>query len=117
MLTFIVHMVLSAALLVVVANSVSGVVIEGWGAALLAALMLGLVNAIVRPLLVLLTLPLTIVTFGLFLVVVNALMLQLAAALVPGFRIEGFGAALIGTVLLALLGIAVDAVLGPAATR
>ncbi len=117
MLTFLVHLVLSAALLVMVANLVSGFVIHGWGAALMAALILGLVNAVVRPVLVILTLPLTIVTFGLFLVVINALMLQLAAALVPGFRIEGFGAAFIASVLLALLGVAVDALLGPTLHR
>jgi putative membrane protein len=113
MLTFLVHLVLSAALLVMVANLVSGFVIDGWSAALWAALILGLVNAVVRPVLVILTFPLTIVTFGLFLVVINALMLQLAAALVPGFRIEGFGPAFIASLLLALLGIAIDMLLGP----
>src|SRR6476646_9369699 len=101
MLLFLVHLVLSASLLVIVANLVSGFTVDSWGSALWAALILGLVNAIVRPILVVLTLPLTIVTFGLFLVVINALMLQLAAAIVPGFRIAGFGPAFIGTVLLA----------------
>ena len=114
MLPFLVHLVLSAALLLIVANLISGFTVDSWGAALLAALILGVVNALVRPLLVVLTLPLTIVTFGLFLVVINAFMLQLAAALVPGFHISGFGPALIATILLALLGIAVAALLGPA---
>jgi putative membrane protein len=117
MLTFVIHLVLSAALLLIVANLVSGIIIDGWGAALLAALILGVVNAVVRPVLVILTLPLTIVTFGLFLVVINAFMLQLVAALVPGFRIEGFGAAFLGAVLFALLGMAVDALLGPTVAR
>jgi len=117
MTAFLVHLLLSAGLLLIVANMISGFVVNGWGAALLAALMLGVVNAIVRPVLVVLTLPLTIVTFGVFLVVVNALMLQLAAILVPGFRIDGFGPAFLGAILLALLGMAVDAMLGPAAGR
>ena len=115
MLVFLVHLMLSAGLLLVVANLVTGFVVNGWGAALLAALMLGIVNAIVRPVLVVLTLPLTVVTLGIFLVVINALMLQLAAVLVPGFRIDGFGAAFIGAILFSLLGMAVDALLGPAA--
>jgi putative membrane protein len=115
MLQFVVHLILSAALLMIVANFVSGFRIESWGAAIFAALVLGLVNAVVRPLLVLLTLPLTIVTLGLFLVVINAFMLQIAAALVPGFRIDGFGPALIATVVLTLLGVAINSLLGPSA--
>lgn len=117
MTAFLVHLILSAGLLLIVANMVSGFIVQGWGAAILAALILGVVNAIVRPVLVVLTLPLTIVTFGIFLVVINALMLKLAAVLVPGFRIDGFSPAFLGAILLALLGMAVDALLGPAALR
>jgi putative membrane protein len=68
-----------------------------------AALVLGLLNAIVRPLLFVITLPLTIVTLGLFLLVLNAIMLELTAMLVPGFRIDSFGWALIGAVVLTLV--------------
>ena len=111
---FLVHLLISAGLLLVVAHVVSGIEVRDWVAALLAALVLGIVNAIVRPLLVLLTLPLTIVTLGLFLFVVNALMLQLASYFVPGFRVAGFGAALWGSVLLALLNLGVSTLLGRA---
>jgi putative membrane protein len=69
----------------------------------IAALILGLFNAVVRPILVLLTLPLTIVTLGLFLIVLNAVMLELTAWLAPGFRIDDFVAALIGAIVLAII--------------
>ena len=69
----------------------------------LAALVLGLLNAIVRPILFLLTLPLTIITLGLFLLVLNAIMLELTAMLVPGFRIDGFGWAILGALVLTIV--------------
>ena len=117
MLPFLVHLVITAGLLLIVANLVRGVYVEGWGAALLGALMLGVVNALVRPVMVVLTFPLTILTFGLFLFVVNALMLWLVAGLVPGIRIRGFGPALLGSLVLTLLNIAVSWVVGPAWPR
>jgi putative membrane protein len=104
----------TAALLLLVANLVRGVQVAGWGAAFLGALVLGLVNALVRPVMVVLTLPLTILTFGLFLLVVNALMLWLVAALVPGIKVQGFGPALLGSLLLTLLNLAVASLVGPA---
>ena len=109
MTQFLAHLFITAALLLLVANLVRGVQVEGWGSAILGALALGLVNAFVRPLMILLTLPLTVVTFGLFLLVVNALMLWLVAALVPGFRVQGFGSALLGSLLLTLLNLGVAA--------
>lgn len=105
MFAFLLHLILTAALLLVVARVVNGIRVEGWGPALLAALLLGIVNAIVRPLAVFFTLPLTILTLGLFLFVINALMLWLTAALVPGFRIAGFVPALLGSLLLTLLNV------------
>jgi putative membrane protein len=113
MVLFLTHLLITAALLLLVASLVSGVQVEGWGPALLGAVVLGLVNAFVRPLMVLLTLPLTILTFGLFLLVVNALMLSLVASLVPGIRVQGFGPALLGSLLLTLLNIAVASLVGP----
>jgi putative membrane protein len=104
---FLTHLILTAALLLLVANLVRGVQIEGWGSAFLGALVLGLVNAFVRPAMILLTLPFTIVSFGLFLLVINAFMLLLVAALVPGIRVQGFGPALLGSLLLTILNIAV----------
>jgi len=112
MVLFLAHLFLTAALLLLMANIVKGVKIAGWGSAFIGALVLGLVNAFVWPVMVLLTLPLTVVTFGLFLFVVNALMLWLMAALVPGIRIEGFGSALLGSLVLSLLNLAVSALLG-----
>ena len=91
---------------------VSGVEVRGWGSAVIGALVLGVVNAIVRPIMILLTLPLTILTLGLFLFVINALAFWLALALVPGIRVSGFGAALIGSVLLTLLNLVIAAVFG-----
>ena len=110
---FFAHLIVSAALLLLVANAVSGVEIRGALSAILAALVLGLVNAVVRPLAVLLTLPLTVVTFGLFLLVLNGVMLKLAATLVPGFRIRGFMPAVWGSLLLTLLNLLIDAFMGP----
>lgn len=113
MLPFLAHLLLTAALLLLVANLVRGVEVEGWGPAVLGALVLGLVNGFVRPVMILLTLPLTILSFGLFLFVINALMLSLVAVLVPGVRVQGFGAALVGSLLLTLLNIAVASLVGP----
>jgi putative membrane protein len=108
MLGFLLHLVLTAGALLIVARLVGGVYVSGFGAALFGALVLGLVNAIVRPVMILLTLPITLLTLGLFLFVINALMLWLVAALVPGIRISGFGAALIGSLLLTLLNLLID---------
>jgi putative membrane protein len=113
MVAFLAHLLITAALLLLVANLVSGVHVEGWGPAFLGAIVLGLVNAFVRPLMVLLTLPLTVLTFGLFLLVVNALVLWLVAALVPGIHVRGFGPAFIGSLLLTLLNLAVALLVGP----
>ena len=113
MVEFLIHLLVTSALLLLVANLVRGVEIESWGSAFIVALVLGLVNGVVRPLMVLLTLPLTLLTFGLFLLVINALMLQLSAAMVPGVRIRGFGPALFGSLLLTVLNLVVSLVFGP----
>jgi putative membrane protein len=95
--------ILNAAALLLVAYLYPGVTVEGFGAALIAALALGLVNALVRPILVILTLPVTVVTLGLFLFVINALLFWLVAEIVPGLRVTGFGAALVGSILYSLI--------------
>src|SRR5579864_6570876 len=92
---------LNTVALFVVANLVPGFHYRDLTTLAIAALVLGLLNAIVRPVLWLLTLPLTILTLGLFLFVLNAIMLELTAYLVPGFRIDGFVYALIGAIVLA----------------
>jgi len=99
---------LLAAALLLVAYLYSGVSVTSFGAALIAALVLGLLNTIVRPLLVLLTLPVTLLTLGLFLFVINALMFWAAAGLLDGFNVSGFTAALIGSLLYSLCGMVID---------
>lgn len=113
MVAFLAHLLITAALLLLVANLVSGVRVAGWGPAFLGAIALGFVNAFVRPLMVVLTLPLTILTFGLFLLVVNALMLWLVAGLVPGIQVRGFGPAFLGSLVLTLLNLGVALLIGP----
>lgn len=103
MIAILVHWFIAAAILLVVAKIIPGIEIDGWGSALIGAIVLGLVNAFVRPFLVFFTFPITLVTLGLFLLVINALMLALVAGLVPGIRIAGFGSALIGSLLLSFL--------------
>jgi putative membrane protein len=77
--------------------------VDGFLAALVAAFLLGVVNAIIRPILVFLTLPLTVVTLGLFLLVVNGLMLWLVSALVRGFHVSGFWGAVLGSILISIV--------------
>lgn len=100
-------MLLSAAL-VFVDQVLVGVTLDSFGSALKAALVLGLLNTLVRPLLVLLTLPVTVLTLGLFLFVINALMFEWAADLLAGFAVEGFGTALLGSLLYSICGMVID---------
>jgi putative membrane protein len=109
MVKLIVRWLLLAAALLLVANLYSGVQVANYMSALIAALVLGLLNTLVRPLLVLLTLPVTLLTLGLFLFVINALMFWAAASLLSGFNVNGFGAALIGSLIYSLAGIVIDA--------
>lgn len=82
---------------------VSGIRVEGFTAALVAGLVLGIVNAIIRPVFLFLTLPINILTLGLFTLVINALMLSLVAAVVKGVYIQNFWAALIGSIVLSIV--------------
>ena len=102
---------LSAVALLLVAYLYSGVVVTSFTSALIAALVLGALNTIVRPILVLLTLPVTLITVGLFLFVINALMFWAAASLVSGLNVTGFGAALIGSLIYSVLQLAIEFVL------
>jgi len=104
----IVRWLLLAAALLLVAYLYPGVSVTGFGVALIAAFVLGLLNTIVRPLLVLLTLPVTLLTLGLFLFVINALMFWAAASLLDGFNVAGFTAALIGSLIYSLCGMVID---------
>jgi putative membrane protein len=97
------HWILSAIAVWIVSHFVPGITVDGVKAALIAALVIGLINATLGLFLKIVTFPLTIVTLGLFWFVINALMLELAAALVPGFYVRGFIPALIGAVMLSLV--------------
>jgi putative membrane protein len=111
MARLIVHLLVSALLLWLVSQFVNGIYIHSFGSAIFAALVLGVVNFLVRPILVLITLPITILTLGLFLIVINALMLMLTSSLVPGFHVAGFGAAIIAGLLLGLFNLVASALL------
>lgn len=102
----------SAAALYITAWIVPGIRLGGFGSALLAAVVIGLVNALLKPILVILTLPITILTLGLFYLVLNALLLALAAKLTPGFEVSGFGSAFLGAVVLSLVGVVLHALIG-----
>lgn len=103
MLGFLLTWILSAIALIITAHIVSGFIISSFSAALLAVVVLGLINAIVKPILVFLTLPLTIVTLGLFLFIINALTIWLAGTITPGFTVTGFIPALLGSIVLTLV--------------
>ncbi len=102
---------LSAAALLFVAHVYSGVQVTSFSSALIAALVIGLLNLVVRPVLVVLTLPVTLVTLGLFLFVINALMFWAAAWMLEGFGVRSFGAALLGSLIYSLIGALIDSAL------
>jgi putative membrane protein len=110
---FLIRLAIGAFGLWMAQRLVSGITIDGTLALLLAALLLGVVNAVVRPVFVLLTLPLTLLTLGLFLLVINGLMLELVAFLVPGFHLAGFGSALLGSIVVSVVSWAASAWIGP----
>lgn len=95
--------ILSALSLLIVAHLVPGFEVQSFGTALVAAIVIGLVNATIGLLFKIVTFPLTILTLGLFLIVINALMLKLAAALVSGFTVRGFLPAFLGAIVLAVV--------------
>jgi putative membrane protein len=100
---FLVRALVNAATIALAAALLPGIRLEGAWPALLAGLVLGLVNALVRPVLVILTLPLTLLTLGLFLLVLNGLCLALTAWLVPGLDIDGFLAAVLGALVISVV--------------
>ncbi|MCA0211948.1 MAG: phage holin family protein [Proteobacteria bacterium] len=107
----IIKWLLSAAALLLVAYLYSGVQVNSFTAALVAAFVIGLFNIVLRPVLVVLTLPVTVVTLGLFLFVINALMFWAAAYVLDGFQVNGFVAALLGSLIYSVLGIVIDSAL------
>jgi putative membrane protein len=100
---YLLHWLISGVGLVIVANVIRGIEVDGFLAALIAALVYGLLSATIGFLLKVITLPLAILTLGIFLLVINALMLRLTAAFVSGFRVLGFGPAFFGSILLTIV--------------
>ena len=108
----IVHILVSSVLLYVVGRLVSGIEVRDGKAALFGALGLGFANAVIRPILLMLALPITMLTLGLFVVVINALMLMLAAAFVDGFEVDDFWSALWGALALGAMQFLVGLLIG-----
>lgn len=109
---FLIHWAITALALWVASYLFRGIKFESTGSLLIAALLLGFANAVVKPLLIVLTLPLTLLTFGLFLLVINALMILLVSALVRGFKVSGFWTALFASIFISLLSIAIGSMFG-----
>ncbi len=107
----LVRWLLLAGALLLVAHLYPGVVVKSFTSALIAAFVLGLLNTLLRPILVLLTLPVTVLSLGLFLFVINALMFWMAATVLDGLAVTGFAAALIGSLIYSLCGMVIDVVI------
>jgi putative membrane protein len=103
MARFLLHLAITALALAASAHFVPGVHVSSGGALLVAALVLGFVNAIIRPVLVLLTLPITIITLGIFYLVINGVAFGIAAALVPGFTVASLGSAILGALVVGVV--------------
>jgi putative membrane protein len=109
LIAFLAHWAFLTVLLWAASHVFKGITYTSPGALWVAALLLGLVNAVVRPILVILTLPLTILTLGLFLLVINALMMMLVSAIVRGFEVKGFWTAFFASIFIAILSFLLDA--------
>jgi putative membrane protein len=107
---------LNALAIMVAAWLVPGLILSGGISALLAGLVLGIVNTLVKPVLLLLTLPFTLLTLGLFIFVVNAICLGLTAAVLPGFDIDGFGSAFLGAIVVSVVSWILNGLLLPSET-
>ena len=103
MLGFLLRVSINLLALVVAGSMIKGIRIESLGMGIVAACILGVVNAVIRPVVLVLTLPINLLTLGLFTLVVNAAMLMLVSALVPGFVIESFGSAFLGALVISLI--------------
>jgi putative membrane protein len=111
MIKLLAKWLLLASALLFVAYVYSGVEVRSFGSAMLAALVIGLLNTFVRPILVVLTLPVTVLTVGLFLFIINALMFWAAASMLDGFHVRSFFAALVGSLIYSVLGIVIESAL------
>jgi putative membrane protein len=109
---FLLRCIINALALLAVTYLYDGVKVDDFTSALIAAVVLGVVNAVLRPIFVILTLPVTILTFGLFLFVINALLFWLVASIVPGFNVAGFWAAMFGSILFSIITLLTSWLLG-----
>lgn len=103
LMDFIISLLITAVAVFITAKILPGVTVSGFGSSILVALLLGIVNAIVKPILVFLTIPITIITLGLFLFVINALMIMLVDAMLSGFKVKNFWWALFFSIILSIL--------------
>ena len=103
MSAFVIRWLVTTIAVLVAAHLVPGIGYDGWGALLGASLLLGIINAFVRPILLLLSLPFIIVTMGLFIFVINALLLLLVSKIVPAFQVAGFWSAFFGAIIISLV--------------
>ncbi len=111
MLTLLLIWLLNAVALLAVAYLLPGIAVASFGSAMIAALVLGLLNTIIKPILVFLTLPITILTLGLFLLVINALVFWFAGSILSGFKVNGFWWAMLGALLYTVISGLLSAVL------
>ena len=102
--SFLIRWLTTALGIGVAAQLLPGIQVDGLWPTIVAALLLGLVNATLRPILLLITLPLTVLTLGLFALIINGAMLALVASLVKGVHVSGFGSAILGAVIISLVG-------------
>jgi putative membrane protein len=102
-MNILINWVVNALVIMVAAYLLPGVHVENYLTALVLALVMGILNILIKPLIIFLTLPITIVTFGLFLFVINALMVIIASHVVPGFSVDGFWWAVIFSIVIALI--------------
>ena len=101
---FIARVVINMVAILIIAYLFPGILrVDGFAAALVASFILGIINAVIRPILIFLTLPLTVLTFGFFLLVINGLLLGLVAFFVPGFYVSGLGGGIVGSILISIV--------------
>lgn len=98
------QLLINAAAFYVTAYLIPGITISGWGALLVIAVVWGILSVVIKPILLFLTLPINILTLGLFTLVINAMLILMTSSLVPGFKVDGFGTALFAAIVLAIVG-------------
>jgi len=108
MMSLLIHLLLTCILILMIDRQVKGVEVDSWWAALCGAVVLGLLNVVLLPVVTLVTLPFTLVTFSLFLFVLHACRFRFSAAIVAGFRVNGFVPALYGSILLTLFDLVIS---------